>query len=108
MKKQTIVGLALAMGILSVGAISATAAGSCCDKAAESVVKPCCEKQQGQLSREPAEGFALLKAKEIELRELYLREGIDTQKEADLEAEIKALKSRLHSSVGSCGSFCRG
>lgn len=90
MKKQIIVGIALAMGMLSAGAVSASAAASCCDGG------KCTDKRAiEQFSRETAGTTGELKAKEVELREQYGYEGIDNHKTAQIEAEIKELKGKV-------------
>lgn len=90
MNKQMIVGIALAMGILSVGAISASAAGSCCNDG------KCTDKQVvQQFTQETAALSSALKAKDIELRELYGYDGIDIRKVNELEAELKELKGKI-------------
>jgi len=90
MKKNMIVGIALAMGILSVGAISASAAGSCCNGG------KCTDKQVvQQFSQETAGLTSALKAKDLELRELYGYDSYDTRKVDELEADIKGLKDKI-------------
>ena len=90
MKKNMIVGIALAMGMLSVGAVSASAAGSCCNDG------KCTDKQVvQQFSQETAGLASALKAKDIELRELYGYDGLDIYKVSELEAEIKELKGKI-------------
>lgn len=93
MKTHKILGIALAMGMLSVGAV-ASAASSCCNdgKCTDKVVVQ-------QFSQETAGTASLLKAKEIELRALYGYEGIDTQKAAELESEINVLRSKIKASA---------
>lgn len=87
MKKNMIVGIALAMGILSVGAISASAAGSCAK---------CADKQSvQQFTQETAALTSALKAKDMELREQYTYDSIDTRKVSVLEEELKELKNRI-------------
>jgi peptidoglycan hydrolase CwlO-like protein len=91
MKKNMIVGVALAMGILSVGAISASAADSC---------GKCAEKQAvEQYSQETAPLVRTLKAKDLELRELNGYDSYDTRKASELEAEIKELKDKINASA---------
>lgn len=90
MNKKMIVGFALAMGMLSIGAISASAAGSCCNNgnsADEQVVQ--------KFTQETAALSGALRAKEIELREQYSYDGIDIRKANDLEAELKELKGKI-------------
>jgi len=90
MKKNMIVGLALAMGILSVGAISASAATPCCGNG------NCADKQVvQQFTQETSALSSALKAKELELRGLYGYEGLDIRKADELEAEIKDLKGKI-------------
>lgn len=90
MKKNMIIGMALAIGILSVGAVSASAAGSCCKDG------KCSDKQTvQQFTQETAALSDALKAKDSELRALYGYEGIDISKANALEAEIKELKSKI-------------
>lgn len=90
MKKNMVVGIALAMGILSFGAISASAAGSCCNGG------KCTDKQVVlQFSQETAGLTTALKAKDIELRELYGYDSIDIRKADKLEAELKELKGKI-------------
>ncbi|MBI5655643.1 MAG: hypothetical protein HZC44_01995 [Geobacter sp.] len=90
MKKNMIVGLALAMGILSVGAISASAATSCCGNG------NCADKQVvQQFTQETSALSSTVKAKDLELRGLYGYEGFDIRKADELEAEIKDLKGKI-------------
>ena len=95
MKKNMIIGLALAIGILSIGAVSASAADSCGE---------CADKQSvQQFTQDTSALSAELKTKEIELRELYGYEGIDTQKVGKLEAELKELKGRINAAAQKYG-----
>ena len=90
MKKKMIVGIALAMGMLSVGAVSASAAGSCCNDG------KCADKQVvQQFTQETATLSSALKAKDIELREQNSYDGIDMNKVNALEAELKELKGKI-------------
>lgn len=90
MKKKMIVGMALVMGILSAGALSASAAEPCRNTAT------CADKQVVQkFTQEAAALSSVLKAKDGELRELYGHDGFDTRRSSDLEAEIKELKGRI-------------
>lgn len=90
MKKNMIVGIALAMGILSVGAFSASAASSCCSSGI------CTDKQVvQQFSQETSALSSALKTKDVELRELYSYDSIDTRKAGELEADIKELKNKI-------------
>lgn len=87
MSKKTIVGLLLAMGILTVGALSASAAEPC---------GKCTEKQVVQQFNQETGGLtSALKAKEIELRQQYSYDSIDTHKVEALEAELKELKDGI-------------
>lgn len=90
MKKNMIVGVALAMGILSVGAVSASASGSCCSDGT------CGDKQAVQkFTQETTALSNALKAKNLELRELYGYDSIDIRKADSLEAELKDLKGKI-------------
>ena len=95
MKKNTIFGIALAMGILSVGAISASAADTC---------GKCADKQAvQQFTQETAALTTALKTKDIELREEYSFDGIDTHKVSALEEELKELKDKINAAAQKYG-----
>lgn len=86
------------MGMLSVGAMSASAASTCCNDG------KCTDKEViQQFSRETAETASILNAKEIELWTLYGYEGIDSQKAAQLESEINGFKSKIRTSAEKYG-----
>ena len=90
MKKNMIVGIAMAMGMLSVGAMTASAAGSCCSDGT------CADKQVVQKFLQETAGLdGALKARDLELREQYGYDGIDVHKVNELEAEIKELKGKI-------------
>src|SRR6185369_7605956 len=90
MKKRMIVGLAMVVGILPVGALSASAAESCCNTG------KCADKQVvQQFTQETAALSSALKAKEIELRELNGYDGFDRGRASDLEAEVKELRGKI-------------
>lgn len=89
MKKNIIVAT-LAMGILSVGALSASAAGSCCKEGT------CADKQSVQQFKQGTSALtSALNAKNFELRELYGYDSINSRKISQLEAEIADLKSQI-------------
>jgi len=91
MKKNTIIGMALVLGILSVGAFTASAADTC---------GKCADNQAIQQFQQETDSLsATLKAKDLELRGLYGYDGIDTRKVAELEAEIKELKNKINASA---------
>jgi peptidoglycan hydrolase CwlO-like protein len=95
MKKNMIIGMALAFGILSVGALSASAAdtsGKCADKQAIQ-----------QFSHETDSLTSTLKAKDLELRGLYTYDSIDIRKADALEAEIKELKDKINAAATKYG-----
>jgi peptidoglycan hydrolase CwlO-like protein len=95
MKKNMKIGLALAMGVLSIGAVSASASDSC---------GKCADKQSVQQFTQDTSALSTeLTTKEIELRELYGYEGIDTLKVEKLEAELKELKSRINATAQKYG-----
>jgi peptidoglycan hydrolase CwlO-like protein len=90
MKKNMIVAMALALGTLSFGAVSASAANSCCDSG------KCADKQAVQkLTQDTAATSKALKAKEMELRQLFAYDRVDVNRETELELEIKDLKSQI-------------
>lgn len=100
MKKQMIVGIAMAMGVLSVGAMSASAsiAGSCCNSGT------CADKQAVQKFTQETDALSsALKVKNAELRQQYSYDGIDAQKVSALEAEISELKNSLKAAAGKYG-----
>jgi len=87
MNKKMIVGIAMAIGILSVGALSASAADSC---------GKCADKQAvQQFTQETASLTSELKVKNMELREQYAYDSIDTRKVSVLEEELKELKDKI-------------
>ncbi|WP_041532994.1 hypothetical protein [Pelobacter propionicus] len=91
MKKNMVVGIAMVMGMLSFSAASALAAGSCCSEG------KCSDEQVvQQFTRETAGLAGTLKAKDIELRQLYGYDGFDLGKANDLETEIKVLKDKIN------------
>lgn len=91
MKKTTIVGMAMAMGILAVGAASASAADSCGKCADQQAIQ--------QFTQETAALASALKAKDIELREQYSYDGSDTSKVNALEEELKGLKDKVNAAA---------
>ncbi len=90
-----IVGIALAMGILSVGAISASAADTCGKCADNQAIQ--------QFNQETDSVTSTLKAKDLELRALYGYDSIDIHKVNALEAEIKELKDKINASATKIG-----
>ena len=106
MKKNIVVGIAMAIGMLSVGALSASAAE------ANSNMVTCVDKQAHlQFSQETAGLASALKAKDAELREQYAyrdwdggtHEGIDVRKINALEAEMRELKDRIYAAAQKYG-----
>src|SRR5512138_335703 len=94
MEKNLVVGIAMAVGMLSFGALSASAAASA------SNVVTCTDKQSYQQFTQDTAGLAsALKAKDIELREQYGYEGIDIHKVGALEAELKGLKDKINAAA---------
>jgi len=91
MKKNIVVGIALVTGMLSFGAISASAAGSCCKDG-----KCSDELAVQQFTQETTGLTGALNAKNIELRQLYGYEGFDRGKANNLETEIKELKGKIN------------
>jgi len=91
MKKNMIVGIALAMGILSVGALSASAADLCGKCADQQAVQ--------QFTHETFSLSSALKAKDIELREQYAYDSINTNRVSELEGELKELKDKINAAA---------
>lgn len=91
MKKNMIIGMALALGMVSVGALSASAADTC-GKCADNQALQQFQQETGSLT-------STLKAKDLELRALYGYDGIDIHKVNALEAEIKDLKNQINTSA---------
>lgn len=87
MKKQMIVGIMMALGIVAFGALSASAAGTC-GKCADNQAVQNYQQESYSLSQAVA-------AKNAELRELYLLETIDLGKADVIEEELKELKGRI-------------
>lgn len=87
MKKNMIVGIAMALGILTVGALSASAAEPCGKCADQQTVQ--------QFKQETAALSSALKIKDQELRELNTYDSIDIHKVSALEAELKQLKDKI-------------
>ncbi len=91
MKKNMIIGTVLALGILSIGAFSASAASTC---------GKCADKQAiQQFTQETDTLNSTLTAKGIELRGLYAYDGIDIHKVNALEAEIKELNDKINAAA---------
>ncbi len=95
MKKNMIVGMAMAMGILTVGALSASAADTDFNMVA------CADKQAHQQFNHETAGLAsALKAKEIELKDLVYTEGAyDYRKANELENEVNELKGKINTAA---------
>ena len=95
MKKNMIAGIAMAVGILTLGALSASAAepcGKCSDKQAVQ-----------QFTQDTAALTSVLKAKDIELREQYAYDSIDPRKVSELEEELKELKDKINATAQKYG-----
>jgi hypothetical protein len=101
MNRKMIVGIAMTMGILTVGALSASAADLCATCADREAVQ--------QFTRETAPLTSALKAKDTELREQYAYDSIDTRKVSTLEGELKELKDRINAAAQKYGipACCR-
>jgi len=95
MKKNMIVGIALAMGILSVGALSASAAETCGKCAEQQAIQ--------QFTQETAPLNSALKAKDLELREQNSYDSIDIHKVSALESELKELKDKINAAADKLG-----
>ncbi len=90
MKNKMIIAVALVAGMLSVGAVSASAAVS------DGTAGSCTGTQVKQQFAHEVSGLtSAVKAKESQLRNLYGSEGVDAAKADALEAQIKELKGRI-------------
>lgn len=90
MNKKMMAVTAMALGMLSGGSVSAWAANSCCDGS------KCADRQAvQQFQRETAETSGALQVKELELRELYGYDGIDSNRMTELQSEITGLKGQI-------------
>lgn len=95
MKKNMIVGIALAMGILSVGALSASAAELC---------GKCADQQSiQQFKQETAALSSAVKVKDSELRQQISYDSIDIHKVNALESELKELKDKINAAADKFG-----
>lgn len=95
MKRNILAGMALALGILSFGALSASAADSCGKCADEKAVQ--------QFSQETAGLTSALKAKDLELRKQYTFNNIDINEINALEKEIKELNAKINAAAQKYG-----
>jgi hypothetical protein len=87
MKTHRIAGIVGAVGLIAIGALSASAAETGCS---------CAEKQAVQQYRQDSGSLTgALQAKEMELRELYLRETVDLATANRLEGELRELKGKV-------------
>lgn len=95
MKKNMIIGMTMALGMVTVGALSASAADSC---------GQCAEKQTvQQFTQETAALTTALQAREIELGVQKSYESIDSNRVGGLEQEIKALKTTIDAAATKFG-----
>lgn len=95
MRKNMIVGIAMTMGILTVGALSASAADSC---------GKCADTQSvQQFTQETAALSSALKAKDLKLRELALSDTYDIRQADALEAGLKELKDKINAAAQKYG-----
>lgn len=91
MGKNMIVGIAVVIGILTIGTLSASAADLC---------ENCTDKQAyQQFTRETTGLASVLMSKDIELRVQYSYDAIDTNKVDLLEAELKELKGKINAAA---------
>ena len=91
MKRKTVVGIALMLGMLVTGSAHAAGCAMCGE------VGKCKDPLAVQQFRnETAPLSTELKAKDGELRSLYATDSIDTNRAEALEAEIKEIKAKIH------------
>lgn len=92
MKKNIIVGITLAIGMLSVGAMAASAAGPCCKDG------KCTDSQAvQQFTGESSALISTLKVKDAEIAQERGFEGPNLDKISMLESERKAIKGQIDS-----------
>ena len=87
MKRNMIAGMAMALGILAVGAFSASAADTCGKCADDKAVQ--------QFTQETAGLRGTLKAKDLELRRQYAFDNINIYTVNALESEIRELNRQI-------------
>ncbi|QEM67158.1 hypothetical protein FO488_02605 [Geobacter sp. FeAm09] len=92
MKRDLVMGIAIALGVLSIGVVSASAAttASCCNEEGA-----CLDKSSAQQYKQETAALSdAVRVKEIELSQLL---GYDSTiiEARQLEAEIKELKDRI-------------
>lgn len=98
MRKNTVVGIVMAVGMLSFGALTASAANS------DFAMASCNSKQSyQQYSQETSGLMSELKSKEIELQALYGNDRYGNGSNNDravseLNGEIKSLKNKINAS----------
>lgn len=96
MKKHIIIGMAL--GILTIGALSASAAGT------GQYMAACADKQAYQQFNAETSGLtSTLNAKLTELKDLNYAEGYDFRKANELEKEVKELKGKINTAAQKIG-----
>lgn len=90
MNRKMIASIAMALGVLSFGAVAASAADSCCSGG------KCSDSQTVRQFKQATSGLSTeLQAKERELRNEYLGDTVDTHRIQALEAERNEIKSQL-------------
>ena len=95
MNRKMIVVTALAVGMLSAGVVSASAAESC---------GTCADKQAvQQFLTETSELTRALHDKEIELREQYSYDSININHVSAIETELKELKDKINTAAQKYG-----
>ena len=98
MKKRSIVGVALVLGMLVAGSAYAAGCGTCGEGG------KCKDPQAVQQFRSETAALAdELKAKDIELRNVYAMEAVDINRAGVLESELKELKARIHAVADKLG-----
>jgi hypothetical protein len=91
MNRKMIAGIAVAVGMLSAGVLSASAAESC---------GKCADKQAvQQFTQETSELTGAIYAKDIELREQYSYDSIDINKVSAIETELREFKDKINTAA---------
>lgn len=100
MKRNMVVGIAMALGIISTGTVTSFAS---------EFYSKCADKQAVEQFRYETNGLvSKVKQKDLELRELNAYDGIDINKVNALEADIKDLKEKINASANKYGVYSCG
>jgi peptidoglycan hydrolase CwlO-like protein len=95
MKKNRIAAIVIALGLVTIGAMSASAAETGCS---------CAEKQALLQYRQDTGNLTkALQARQAELRELFLQETMDLSRADRIEGELRELKGKIGAAAEQLG-----